>query len=195
MHSEELAALLARSQSGDPAAFDQLVARVQGPLSRYLAHLVGDRELAEDLTQDTLLELYQRRGADEVGLVAAWLYRAATNNALSALRRRHRFHWLPLDWLRGQPARGPQLEATIAERQAVQQALARIPRDQAACLLLHDAVGFKCAEIAGQQGISLAAAKQRLARARRAFLAAYTGPLPAPDRPHPPEKEDLSYVP
>lgn len=192
---EDLDALLARSQAGDHAAFAQIVGQVQGPLSRYLLHLVGDRELAADLTQDTLLDLFESLGRVPVRQVAPWLYRVATNNALSALRRRTRVRWLPLDWLRGHPTPAPPLDGVTAERLAVRQALAGLRPDQVTCLLLHDMAGFSCSEIAAHLQISLAATKQRLARGRRAFLAAYTAPPPLPDHPRPQEQEDRSYVP
>jgi RNA polymerase sigma-70 factor (ECF subfamily) len=174
MQDDSLAILLARSLSGDPEAFCSIVVRLQGPLSRYIVHIVGDAELAADLTQDTFLELYESLGRVDVRQLQSWLYRAATNNALSALRRRRRFEWLPLDWLRNHAAPSTPLDVAAGERLAVRAALGTLPREQAACLLLHDAAGLTCLEIAEQQGISLAAAKQRLARGRRAFLAAYT---------------------
>ena len=173
MEQEDLAALLARSRAGDIEAFTQIVSHFQGPISRYLRHIVGDPELAADLTQDTMLELFESLGRVEVRQVRGWLYRAATHNALSALRRQRRFQWLPFDGLREHATADPPVEVTVIERQQVRAALRRLPEAQAACLLLHEAGGFKCAEIAEQQGISLDATKQRLARARRAFIAAY----------------------
>jgi RNA polymerase sigma-70 factor (ECF subfamily) len=173
MEQEDLAALLARSRAGDIEAFSRIVGHFQGPLSRYLRHIVGDPELAADLTQDTMLELFESLGRVEVRQVRGWLYRAATHNALSALRRRRRFQWLPFDGLHEHATSDPPLEASVIERQQVRAALRSLPEAQATCLLLHEAGGLRCAEIAEQQGISLAAAKQRLARARRAFIAAY----------------------
>lgn len=173
MQPEDLAALLARSRTGDIEAFSQIVGHFQGPLSRYLRHIVGDPELAADLTQDTMLELFESLGRVEVRQVRGWLYRAATHNALSALRRQRRFRWLPFDGLREQATTDPPVEVAVIERQQVRAALRRLPEAQAVCLLLHESGGLRCAEIAEQQGISLDAAKQRLARARRAFIAAY----------------------
>ncbi len=201
MPPAELARLLDRSRSGDLDAFTALVVYFQGPLSRYLLHLVGDRELAADLTQDTFVELFESLGRVEVRAVQAWLYQAATHNALSALRRQRRFRWLPLDWLRSRIAAGPALDMVAVERQAVRTALAALPPAQATCLLLHEVAGLPCAAIAAQQGITLAAAKHRLARGRRAFIVAYEeqslgGRQPLADGdPCPPVGEDTSYVP
>ncbi len=182
MQPEELRALMAQSRAGDLEAFTTIVAYFQGPLSRYLLHVVGDTSLAEDLTQDTFIELFEslprasdRAEAGQLRSVQAWLYRAATNNALSAMRRRRRFTWLPLTWLRDRETGGSSTEASAIERELVREAIANLPGEQAACLLMHDSAGFRCAEIAEQQGITLDAAKQRLSRARRAFIKAYKG--------------------
>jgi RNA polymerase sigma-70 factor (ECF subfamily) len=178
MHNEELQVLMVESRGGDLEAFSRIVLYFQAPLSRYLAHIVGEHSLAEDLTQDTFLELFEslQRTDLEVRHVRAWLYKAATNNALSVIRRRRRFAWGPLSWLlesTAHDARETQNDETAIERQMVRETLAKLPPAHAACLLMHDSAGFKCAEIAEQQGISLNAAKQRLARARRAFIKAY----------------------
>lgn len=180
MSNEELQTLMACSRGGDLEAFSRIVFHFQGPLSRYLLHVVGEQSLAEDLTQDTFLELFEslQRPDLEIRQVQAWLYRAATNNALSAIRRRKRFTWLPFSWLRGSTAHAThptQSEAAAIERQMVRDALASLPYAHAACLLMHDSAGMKCREIAEQQGLSLDATKQRLARARRAFIKAYKG--------------------
>lgn len=180
MQGEELRALLLRSHAGDLEAFSRIVEYFQKPLSRYLLHIVGDTALAEDLTQDTFIELFEsleRVEAGQIRQMQAWLYRVATNNALSALRRSRRFTWLPLSWFHGRPSDAVSIESHIIERDLVRTALATLSAHHASCLLLHDAAGFRCSEIAEQQGITLEAAKQRLARARRAFIAAYKGSL------------------
>ena len=188
MRNEELEALMIESRGGDLEAFSRIVLYFQAPLSRYLVHIVGEHSLAEDLTQDTFLELFEslQRTDLEVRRVRAWLYKAATNNALSVIRRRKRFAWGPLAWLlesTSHTAYETQNDTTAIERQMVRETLAKLPPVHAACLLMHDSAGFKCAEIAEQQGISLDAAKQRLARARRAFIKAYkdSGSLEAPE--------------
>jgi RNA polymerase sigma-70 factor (ECF subfamily) len=188
MQGEELQALLLRSQAGDLEAFSRIVEYFQKPLSRYLLHIVGDTALAEDLTQDTFIELFEsleRVEAGQIRQVQAWLYRAATNNALSALRRRRRFSWLPLSWFHGRAADGASVESQVVERDLVRRALTTLPVHHATCLLLHDGAGLTCSEVAELQGIRLEAAKQRLARARRGFIAAYKGSLHEGERANP----------
>ncbi|HOR01162.1 MAG TPA: RNA polymerase sigma factor [Anaerolineae bacterium] len=141
---------------------------------RYLCRLVSDADLAEDLAQQTFLKAHQALAAGRPpDNMHAWLYTIATNTAFSALRRRRLIAWLPLidEAARRASTLGP--EARLGERELVAQALAQLPRRDAACLLLHFHEGLSCAEVAQVLGLSLAACKSRLYRARSAFCEAY----------------------
>ena len=72
-----------------PGAFEAFYASYASVLLRYLARMVGDRALAEDLLQETMLRVHQRiESYKERGAFRAWVYRIATNLALTELRRR-----------------------------------------------------------------------------------------------------------
>src|SRR5579884_519862 len=61
-------------------------------LGRFLAQMLGDRGLAEDLLQETFYEAFRRRDQlGQIGNPEAWLFGVARNLALPALRRRRRF--------------------------------------------------------------------------------------------------------
>ncbi|MCC7083413.1 MAG: sigma-70 family RNA polymerase sigma factor [Pirellulales bacterium] len=79
------------------AAFDELVLRYQNRLVTVLEHLVGRRDLAEDLTQDVFLRVYRSRKRYVPGAqFSTWLFTIANNVASNALRsqaRRHEVHW------------------------------------------------------------------------------------------------------
>lgn len=63
-----------------------------GEIFGYLNRMVANRELAQDLTQETFLQAHRARGRlPEVLDQRAWLYKIATNLALNALKRRNRF--------------------------------------------------------------------------------------------------------
>jgi len=63
-----------------------------GEIFGYLNRMVANRELAQDLTQETFLQAHRARGRlPEVLGQRAWLYKIATNLALNALKRRNRF--------------------------------------------------------------------------------------------------------
>lgn len=141
---------------------------------RYLCRLVSDADLAEDLAQQTFVKAYQALASGpQPDNLQAWLYTIATNTAFSALRRRRLIRWLPLADEATHRAPGPGLEARLGERELVAQALERLPRRDAACLLLHFHEGLTCAEVAQVLGLSLPATKSRLYRAREAFCEAY----------------------
>lgn len=168
--------------------FEQWFARYQMPLLDYLYGMTRDREWAADLVQETFLHAYRAAGRDpaEIEHPQAWLYRIATNTALAALRRKRRFAWLSLSvvapeagasssdrWRRPEPEiaalHGPDVAATVAERDAVWGVLAELPPRWRAVLLLQATAGFEVREIAAELGISEANARKILFRAKERF--------------------------
>src|SRR2546427_10795531 len=70
----------------DAQAFRLLIERLQQPITAYLHRLVGDREVALDLAQDTFLQVYKEIGKTSQDLLLdAWIYRIATNYGLRHL--------------------------------------------------------------------------------------------------------------
>jgi len=165
-----------------PEAVEALVSRHYGRIHRYLLRLVHDGGLAEDLTQDTFIKAYRALPGTRPDLAfKAWLYRIATNTAISHLRRRKLVRWVP--FLSDQDhATEESVERSINRKHDVEQALAKIPQHYAAALLLRHYQGLSLAETAQALEITENAAKLRLFRARKAFASAYGGPIaPAPD--------------
>jgi RNA polymerase sigma-70 factor (ECF subfamily) len=155
--------------------FVGIVATYQAPLARYLYGLVGDMELARDLTQETLLSAYRAWPAAGPTHLAAWLYRLATNHALGSLRRRRLLAWIPLSRLVGtaQPTTTDTADRSVVGA-AVAAVLKQLDAKDRACLLLK-AAGFSAKEIGQQLGCSEGAARMRLARARETFRRIYHG--------------------
>src|SRR5689334_2803904 len=93
-------ALIERATAGDHEAFRRIVQAYEARLLAYLAHMLGDSEAARDIAQETFLAAYRalsrwhppdgaragERAEDGMCLLAPWLYRIATNRALSLLR-------------------------------------------------------------------------------------------------------------
>ena len=156
--------------------FASIVATYEAPISRYLYGMVGDAELARDLTQETFLSAYRALPTVEITNLSGWLYKIATNHALSHFRRKRLITWVSLPRLTAagyQPStrgHGDQ----IATQQSVEEALGRMAPKDRACLLLR-AAGFSSAEIADYLGCSEGAARTRLARARETFRRLYHG--------------------
>jgi RNA polymerase sigma-70 factor, ECF subfamily len=166
--------LLDGLRRGDDTAFERLFLRHYGQVYRVLYSLVGGREQAEDLAQETFLTLYRLPPAIEPGAtLIAWLCRVALNRGYNALRgeRRERAR---AERLAESPALlDPQAELLRAEERArVRAALARLPERQGKLLLLRHA-GLAYAEIAAIVDIAPGSVGTLLARAERAFMAEY----------------------
>lgn len=136
-------------------------------LLRYLRRLT-DRDSAEDLLQDTF-ERATRAGRSPAGSeLRPWLYRIATNLVVDRARRRRLLSFVPFS---GREAGGGSAFDSTAD--AVKRALAAIPSEQAAVLVLRLHEGFSRAEIAGLLQVSERTVKDRLERGRQSFAAAY----------------------
>lgn len=144
------------------------------PVFAYLYRLVGDREWAHDLSQETFLRLFRaRHRLPQVENQRAWVYRIATNVAFNALKRQRRFTWLPWRKADASHLTGPDPTEQTDRRLAVEQALAELPPHYRSPLLLHSHYGFSVREVAEALDISQEAVKTRLYRAREMFRRAY----------------------
>lgn len=138
-------------------------------LAGYLWKLTGDREVATDLMQDAFIAGMRDEAAlREPAKVRAWLFRIATRLAVKRLRRGRLIAFVPFAGTERSTEGTPDVEAL-----AVRDAMRSISADQAAALVLHYAHGFTRGEIAELVGRSEETVKSRIARGRRAFLAAY----------------------
>ena len=135
----------------------------------YLWKLTGDREVATDLMQDTFaVGIRDERALREAAKARPWLFRIATRLATKRLRRARLIAFLPFTGTEPSTEGVPDVEGL-----AVRDAMRAISPDQAAALVLHYAHGFTGAEVAELTGRSEETIKSRIARGRRAFLAAY----------------------
>ncbi len=172
-----------RLRAGDATTYGVLIERLQQPLTGYLHRLVGDREVALDLAQDTFLQVYKEinKTSGELKL-DAWIYRIATNYGLRYLNRkrlRQMIHIEGHDGLDDSLAMaGPEDQSVT--RIVVQQALARMDPKDAAVLQLHFGNGFSYEEISHILKMSSEAVRKRVARSVEKFRAVYEEPSPAP---------------
>ncbi len=164
---------LERTRAGEGDAFTAVVQRYERPLGAYLRRMLDDPELAADTLQETFLELFKAlTGEGPLPTLPGWLYRAATNNALDAVRRRKFRVRLREMVMREQPAsRDPGAETV--DRMAVRSALRRMTAGDRACVLLSAQLGMDYHEIAKTLGIGEAAARQRVTRAKARFRKQY----------------------
>jgi RNA polymerase sigma-70 factor, ECF subfamily len=135
----------------------------------YLWKLTGDREVATDLMQDTFIAgMRDERALRERAKARPWLFRIATRLAIKRLRRARLIAFVPFAGTERSTHGTPDVEAL-----AVRDAMRSISAEQASALVLHYAHGFTRAEIAELVGRSEETVKSRIARGKRAFLAAY----------------------
>jgi RNA polymerase sigma-70 factor (ECF subfamily) len=81
--------LILRCQMGDNKAFAELIERYHRPLSYFLSHLSDSAEMAEDLLQDTWVNVIRKiRTLRNFDAFSSWLYRIARNAAYQQLRRK-----------------------------------------------------------------------------------------------------------
>ncbi len=167
-------ALVGRARVGDAAAFARLFAAYHGPLTNYLYRLVQDRDLADDLVQDTFLRAYCALGRTDADLLfRPWLYRIATNLARNHHRRQRILRWLPFGVVAARASTDAPLAERLGEHELVVGALRQIGPTSASALLLHYQHGLSLAETAVALGLTRNGAKARLFRARKAFITAY----------------------
>lgn len=156
--------------------FDALFLAHYASVYRLLYRIVGAREDAEDLAQETFLRLARQRfPAGRTHNVRAWLYRVATNLAYNLLRGENRRARRQEQFTMQAASDGsdPAGAAVVAdERVAVRRALACLPQKQAQLLLLRHA-GLSYRELADALGIAPGSVGTLLARAEAAFEKAY----------------------
>jgi RNA polymerase sigma-70 factor (ECF subfamily) len=161
------------ARDGDRAALEALLRRHHDRIHAVCRRLAGNEADALDATQEALLAIV--RGLprfDGRAAFSTWAYRVATNACLDELRRRRRRPLVGLpdeDGLAvgragaGAPAAG--IEA-VAERLAVDDALAQLPEDFRAAVVLRDLCDLDYAEIADTLGIPPGTVRSRIARGR-----------------------------
>jgi len=155
------------------ASSAELAERHRPAVLAYLVRVLGDREEAEDACQEAFLRAHRavgRLGAD--ANARAWLYRIATNCAMSAARRRARKHARATDVdPDGLPAVMPSPE-TRAQLRRVAVAVRALPPRQRAALMLRQFQGFAYAEIADSLGGSETGARANVYQALKKLRAA-----------------------
>ena len=174
---------LERSSAGDPpvsaertgaarADFDRLFEEFSAPIYNYVLRMVGDRDRAADIAQDTFIKAYRHLDSlTDVTSTRSWIYRIATNTAIDEMRRRK---WItPLADDDEQPHQraderpGPEAQVMaglLDER--IQRSLMRLRPNHRQCLVLSDLEDMSAQQIAEVMQMSYGAVRTLLCRAR-----------------------------
>jgi RNA polymerase sigma-70 factor (ECF subfamily) len=147
------AAMLDRLVQGDVAALDAVLTRFWSPLLKYLIGLLGSREAAEDIAQETFFRLWQRRAMLRAeGSLRGFIYQVARNLAISEQRRAR---------VSARAANAmSQDEIAVAyvdfkdDHPELERAISALPQRRREILLLHSVHGLSYKEIAGLLGIA-----------------------------------------
>lgn len=186
---DEDASLMRAVQAGDTRAFEKLFTRHARPVMSFVRRFAPSVAIAEEWTQDVFLKVYRARDSWEPrARLRTFLLRVATNHCLNELRRGvHRASHDPLDGDAddGPPRElvneGPGSDALLDASRlsaAVETALASLPENQRAALVLLRFEGQSYEEIAAALGQSVPATKSLLNRAKtslRSRLGAFLG--------------------
>jgi RNA polymerase sigma-70 factor (ECF subfamily) len=156
---------MVRYQGGSLESFQEIYAHLAAGVRRYLAHLSRGSQIADDLLQETFLQMHRSRSAyNPAYSVRAWVFGLARNVFLMNRRAARRFGKVheSREELPDLPVL-PEAER-LGSREEIRRCIADLAPDQAEALLLHHEWGFSFEEIAGMLGISAAAARARASR-------------------------------
>ncbi len=162
--------LLRRLATGDDAAYAAVFRTWYAPLVRFTDALLRQRDEAEEVAQEVMLELWQRRtGIDPDRPVQGWLFRAARNRALNVLRHRKVVEATAPTVTALASAPSPADEGANAHEMqaALHEALATLPPRCREVFTLSRTHGLRNAEIAARLGVTVKAVEGQMARALR----------------------------
>ncbi len=171
-----------RVKDGDEAAFGKLVAAYQDRLINIFVNLVGNEELAQDLTQELFLRIYRaRHGYEPNAKFSTWVYRIATNLASNSRRTKGRRKEVQLKASESGPMGTRPAERLLADKSAlmptrqfdkrelqqlVREALETLNDRQKMAVLLHKFEDLSYTDIGEAMEMSPQAVKSLLSRAR-----------------------------
>ncbi len=161
------AELLRAHADGDRDAFEVLVRRHRDRLWAVALRTMRDPEEAADALQDALISAFRAAGSFRAeSAVSTWLHRIVVNACLDRIRRRTARPTVALSEQTAEPA---DRRDRIAERETaltIEAALAQLPVEQRAAIVLVDVEGYPVAECAAILGVAEGTVKSRCARGR-----------------------------
>jgi RNA polymerase sigma-70 factor, ECF subfamily len=181
--SPDSAQLVAAHLSGDPLAFQELVARYQGRLVSFVNRMIRDRERAEDLVQEAFIRVHRHlHRFDPARRFTTWIYTIAANLAKNELRNRSRSPLVYYQSLRPPGEEDPRplqfedvrsrpdaMYANRHLREMVDAVVASLSPHHREVFVMRELEGRSYEEIAAVTGCHLGTVKSRLNRARCAF--------------------------
>lgn len=170
-----------------PPAWEDIVAQHSARVYRLAYRLTGNPHDAEDLTQEVFVRVFRSLSSYSPGTFEGWLHRITTNLFLDQARRKAkiRFDALADDADQRLPGRMPTPDHALLERQFdddIENALAALPPDFRAAVVLCDIEGLSYDEIADVLGLKLGTVRSRIHRGRTMLRKALAHRAPTPGR-------------
>ncbi|GAB3547097.1 RNA polymerase sigma-70 factor (ECF subfamily) [Actinopolyspora lacussalsi] len=163
--------LAGKARGGDLDAFEVLIGRHRGRIYRIALRMLGNYHDAEDVAQEVIIQLWTALTSFAgASAFTTWLYRIVVNRCWNAQRRQLRTS--PLDERNVPPAAAGPEDTAVARQHvhAVFEVMAALPVEQRGVLVLYQLEGLSYRETAAVLGITEAAVRSRLLRARRMLV-------------------------
>ncbi|MBX7219470.1 MAG: sigma-70 family RNA polymerase sigma factor [Blastocatellia bacterium] len=175
--------LVAATKEGDELAFQEIVRRYRNPITNFVFRMLNDYDRAVELAQETFLRIYANSGRYEATFsFSTYIYRIATNLAISELRQRKRRQLFSIftpwktapespedEQMLDLPDTRPLQDEDLIDRErrlALSKAIKTLPEKYRAALVLRDVEGISYENIAQILDISEGTVKSRINRAR-----------------------------
>jgi RNA polymerase sigma-70 factor (ECF subfamily) len=174
------AQLVISAQAGDRLALDRLLRLHYDRVHAVCRRIVGTAHDADDAAQEAMIRIVKGlRSFDGRSSFGTWAYRIASNTALDELRKRRR---RPMLHVVGDDGEAPDVVDRLAERRvdsvadrlSIDDAIASLPDDFRAAVVLRDVADLDYSEIADVLGVPIGTVKSRIARGR-SLLADHLG--------------------
>lgn len=171
--------LVDAAKGGEAAAMDELLRRHYDRVHAVCRRIAGGTRDADDAAQEAMIRVVRNLDRfDGRSAFGTWVYRIATNTALDELRKRKRRPQLRSvaddDDLRQRPEQADQIADrlidSVADRLAIDAALAELPEEFRAAVVLRDVGDLDYAEIAEVLELPIGTVKSRIARGRRLLI-------------------------
>ena len=165
-----------RFQDGDENAYIELVNRYRDKILNFIFNYVRDFEISEDITQDTMIKLYQKKHYyKEIAKLSTWLYTIAKNLANTELRRRKIRKTIilshiskndkPYDIPSDQPGTHQEIESEITSK-IIRNAIDQLTDKFKTVIILRDIQELSYEDISSIVGVPIGTIKSRINRAR-----------------------------
>lgn len=166
--------LIDRATQGDSAAFSELMSSHESRMYAVALRMCANREDAQDCLQDAMLRIYRSISSFKGNSAfSTWVYRITVNTCLDELRRRKSRAASSLDsllesgWAPTDDFDVPERHAVVSEqRRVLDKAIAGLPEDMRAAVVLRDIEGYSYDEIAVMLDANIGTVKSRISRGR-----------------------------